>query len=79
VVGVTRRPAKGATRRPPVERPGNGFGRAVRPRPTARWRDPAFLATFRSWDPAELLRAPSSTTTSSPRPDTAVGDATVSI
>jgi hypothetical protein len=52
-----RRPAHGATTRPPMERPGNGFGRPVRPRPPAQWRNVATLATLRNWDPVELLIA----------------------
>ena len=54
---MMRRPAHGATRRPPLERPGNGFGRATRPRPPAAWRDVTTLAAIREWDPAELLIA----------------------
>jgi hypothetical protein len=54
---MMRRPAHGATRRPPLERPGNGFGRAARPRPPAAWRDVTTLAAIREWDPAELLIA----------------------
>jgi len=52
-----RRPAHGATSRPPLARPGNGFGRPVRPRPGARWRNPAVLAGFCSWDPQALVVA----------------------
>jgi hypothetical protein len=55
VVGVIRRPAHGATRRPPFERPGSGFGRPLRPRPPARWRDVELLGKVREWDPSELL------------------------
>ena len=56
---MMRRPAHGATRRPPVERPGNGFGRPVRARPTALLRDARTLARLRDdWDPQGLLRPP---------------------
>jgi hypothetical protein len=44
-----------------MERPGNGFGRTVRPRPPQRWRDPAAIAVFRSWDPVEVLLATATT------------------
>jgi hypothetical protein len=57
-VGMMRRPAHGATRRPPLERPGNGFGRPLRARPTGALRDAATVAQLRNWDPADLLRAP---------------------
>jgi hypothetical protein len=50
---MTRRPAHGATRRPPVERPGSGYGRPVRPRPPAELRE--MVADARNWDPTELL------------------------
>jgi hypothetical protein len=53
-----RRPAHGATRRPPYRRPGNGFGRPLRPGPPARWRDVELLGTARAWDPSELLVEP---------------------
>ena len=33
-----RRGLRGATRRPPFERPGNGYGRSVRPGPVAGMR-----------------------------------------
>ena len=58
-----RRPAHGATRRPPLARPGNGYGRAVRPRPTASWRALDQLEPLRGWDPAELLVINLNTTT----------------
>jgi hypothetical protein len=35
VRGMFRRFAHGATRRPPLSRPGNGFGRSTRPGPSA--------------------------------------------
>lgn len=54
---MIRRPPHGATRRPPLARPGNGYGRPLRPGPPAQWRDPAALATFRSWDPVEVFLA----------------------
>jgi len=53
---MTRRPAHGATRRPPVERPGSGFGRPVRrPGPPAEMRGADALAQARAWDPIDLL------------------------
>ena len=52
---VMRRPAHGATRRPPLARPGNGFGRPVRPGPPTELRDARALAVFASWDPIQLL------------------------
>jgi hypothetical protein len=55
LVGVMRRPPKGATKRPPLERPGSGYGRPVKPRPPTRWRDVHSLAALRGWDPVELL------------------------
>src|SRR5947209_3826788 len=51
VDGVIRRPAHGATRRPPVERPGSGFGRPVRPGPPAHLRTADACAQMRAWDP----------------------------
>ena len=50
-----RRPAHGATRRPPLVRPGNGFGRPLRPGPRREWRSPDTVAEVRAWDPVELL------------------------
>jgi hypothetical protein len=50
-----RRPAHGATRRPPVERPGNGFGRPVRPGPRKQSRGADAIATARDWNPDDLL------------------------
>jgi hypothetical protein len=55
VDGVIRRPAHGGTRRPPVERPGNGFGRSVRTGPPAHLRTTDACAQMRAWDPSELL------------------------
>jgi hypothetical protein len=55
LVGMMRRPAHGATRRPPVTRPGNGFGRSLRPGPRQEWRSPETIAEVRAWDPVELL------------------------
>jgi hypothetical protein len=52
---MMRRLPHGATRRPPLARPGNGYGRPVRPRPTAKWRAADDVAARRAWDPAELL------------------------
>ena len=59
VVGMMRRPAHGATRRPPLERPGTGFGRPMRARPDDTLRDAATIARLRRRDPAELLRVAS--------------------
>jgi hypothetical protein len=56
VVGMMRRPGHGATRRPPLERPGNGFGRPLRARPDEALRDAATIARLRRRDPVELLR-----------------------
>jgi hypothetical protein len=50
---MIRRPAHGATRRPPVERPGSGYGRPVRPGPPACLRE--MVGHERNWDPTELL------------------------
>ena len=58
---MIRRPAHGATRRPPYERPGSGFGRPLRPGPPARWRRAELVAKARAWDPATLLHATSPT------------------
>jgi hypothetical protein len=55
---MMRRPSRGATRRPPLERPGNGFGRPLRARPNGTLRDATTIAQLRNWDPADLLRAP---------------------
>ncbi len=55
---MMRRYAHGATRRPPLERPGNGFGRPLRARPNATLRDAATIQRLRTWDPAELLHTP---------------------
>jgi hypothetical protein len=52
---VIRRPAHGATRRPPVERPGNGFGRPARPGPRKQWRGTDAIANARGWNPDDLL------------------------
>lgn len=52
---MTRRPAHGATRRPPMERPGNGFGRPVRPRPAALLRGEGAYLMAHALDPSELL------------------------
>ena len=52
---MTRRPAHGATRRPPMERPGNGFGRSPRPGPAALFRGHDAYLMARAWDPSELL------------------------
>jgi hypothetical protein len=78
VVGVTRRPAHGATRRPPFERPGNGFGRPLRPGPPARWRDVEALVTTAQWDPIELLLAADAGDGVGWRPTT-VDDATITL
>jgi hypothetical protein len=36
-------------------RPGNGYGRPVRPGPQQIWRSPETIAEVRAWDPVELL------------------------
>jgi len=46
---MMRRPAHGATRRPPLARPGNGFGRALQPRPSSRWRELVAHEPARAW------------------------------
>jgi hypothetical protein len=61
-----RRPAHGATRRPPLRRPGNGFGRPLRPGPRSEWREPETLAEVRAWDPVELLVVNLTTATDDP-------------
>jgi hypothetical protein len=43
-----RRLAHGPTKRPPVPRPGNGYGRPVRPGPDPRWRQTAAEARRRN-------------------------------
>ena len=73
---MTRRPAHGATRRPPFERPGNGFGRPLRPGPPARWRDVEALVTTSQWDPIELLLGADASDGMTWRPTT-VDDATI--
>jgi hypothetical protein len=77
MVGVIRRPAHGATRRPPLERPGSGFGRPLRAGPPARWRDVEALQHAREWDPSELLRATSVVDASAEALVTHVDDTTV--
>ena len=37
---MSARPAHGGSVRPPSTRPGNGYGRPVKPRPAAAWRLP---------------------------------------
>jgi hypothetical protein len=37
---MTRRPAHGGSARPQFSRPGNGYGRPLKPRPAAAWRVP---------------------------------------
>jgi hypothetical protein len=46
-----RRPAKGGTTRPTLSRPGNGFGRPLRPQPTRDltprpWLDPEWWSAI---------------------------------
>jgi hypothetical protein len=77
VVGVIRRPAHGATRRPPLQRPGNGFGRPLRPGPPARWRDIELIEKARAWDPSELLRTASAAEETDPTPTVHADGATV--
>jgi len=52
-----RRPAHGATARPPMARPGSGYGRPARPGPPESWREPDVVAQARRRDPVELLLA----------------------
>lgn len=51
---MIRRPAHGATTRPPLPRPGSGFGRPARPGPS-----PGLRGQVRDWcrrsDPIEAL------------------------
>ena|SRR2546423_14211750 len=82
--GVIRRPAHGATRRPPFERPGSGFGRPLRAGPPARWRDIELLTTVCAWDPIELLAAAANNgvpaeAAATPVVATTVDDATITI
>lgn len=53
---MIRRLPHGATRRPPMPRPGSGFGRPVRTGPPKELRDAATDPDARAWDPAELLQ-----------------------
>ncbi len=78
---MMRRPAHGATRRPPFERPGSGFGRPLRPGPPARWRDVEVLATTSAWDPIQLLQAADATKTAAATATTTttVDDISISI
>lgn len=50
-----RRPAHGATTRPPVVRPGAGFGRPTRQGPSPSWRSREMLERACRWDPVETL------------------------
>jgi hypothetical protein len=82
--GVIRRPAHGATRRPPFERPGSGFGRPLRTGPPARWRDVELLTIVCAWDPIELLTAAANDAApagiaETPRVATTADDATITI
>lgn len=77
-----RRPAHGATRRPPLDRPGSGFGRPLRTGPPARWRDIELLTIVCAWDPSELLAAAANDAAPAaiadvPRVATTVDDATI--
>lgn len=52
-----RRHLHGATRRPPLTHPGNGYGRPGRPGPSPSWNREALAWRGQGggWDPAELL------------------------
>lgn len=55
---MMRRLSHGGTSRPPLARPGSGYGRPVRTGPPASWREHDLVAAARRRDPAELLGAP---------------------
>jgi hypothetical protein len=50
-----RRLPHGSTTRPPLERPGNGFGRTPKVGPPPTWRDPETVMRARQRDLLELL------------------------
>ena len=50
-----RRMPHGGTGRPPLTRPGSGYGRPARVGPPASWREHDIVVRARQWDPAELL------------------------
>lgn len=49
-----RRPAKGGTTRPGLSRPGHGFGRALRPRPSRRHAPQPWLEDPEWWAAIEI-------------------------
>jgi hypothetical protein len=53
-----RRPARGATARPPHARPGAAYGRPLRAGPPVSWREYDLFAQTRPRDPAQLLSEP---------------------
>lgn len=52
---MMRRLPHGGTSRPPLARPGSGYGRPVRTGPPASWREHDVVAAARRRDPMELL------------------------
>lgn len=50
-----RRLPHGSTTRPPLARPGNGYGRTPQAGPPATWRDPGAVMRARRRDVLELL------------------------
>ena len=52
---MMRRLPHGSTTRPPLARPGNGYGRAPHAGPPANWRDPDAVLRARRRDMLELL------------------------
>jgi hypothetical protein len=51
------RRSHGATTRPPLPRPGAGYGRPVRAAPPEGWRDRELTADAQARDPQQLLSA----------------------
>ena len=52
---MMRRLPHGGTSRPPLARPGSGYGRPVRTGPPASWREHDVVVAARRRDPMELL------------------------
>ena len=52
---MMRRVPHGSTTRPPLARPGNGFGRTPQAGPPPNWRDPTAVLRTRQRDVLELL------------------------
>jgi hypothetical protein len=61
---MTRRQPHGASRRPPMPRPGSGYGRPLRTGPPSSWRVHDLVAQARESDPQQLLIVPADATTS---------------